>query len=147
MTLYVVITAVAVSLTTAAWLHWHKQAESLRRGRLQTRTVVEFDEWFEKYYATSGIQVGLVHDIYLSIAHALGVELTQLAPSDRFAVELGLGSNWLLDDSFEQCERDLPSIAAKYKRKIDKQGLRRCKTLGDLILYIGTSELKDGGFG
>jgi hypothetical protein len=60
------------------------------------RSCLSEDEFFERFYATSGIHKELLVEIVNHIAHEIGLPAGILRPADRFDVELAptKGTEW-----------------------------------------------------
>jgi hypothetical protein len=63
--------------------------------RLRARPIMEFDDWFEKYYPGSTLDRDVVRRFYAFMAEqAFPVHPTQILPTDRLAVDLSCTDRW-----------------------------------------------------
>jgi hypothetical protein len=86
-----------IAITIITLLGNHKWKRFFRE-----RSVMSFEDWYKLFYRDSGYPPGLVKCILGLYARELGVDPTQLRPSDRLEVELSFRTilNKCFCDSF-----------------------------------------------
>lgn len=95
------------------WMALYRSAERRRRRRFTQRPEVAFEEWYAKYYpASDDPSAASVKGVLEAIGRVIGVEPTQLHPSDQLEADLGLPDPYLLDDTGEWIEAELEEVAA-----------------------------------
>lgn len=99
MLLFQFILVTAASLSVAVFL---MVAERRRLKRISTREPIEFANWYSLFYGPdSGLSAQEVKSIIEVISNSIGVQATQLRPTDRFDRELSIPEAVPLDDTIE----------------------------------------------
>ncbi|MGH7267051.1 MAG: hypothetical protein ACREMB_19695 [Candidatus Rokuibacteriota bacterium] len=88
------------------------------------------DEFYERFYATSGLPKHLVTATLRSLAAALEMPEATLRPGDRFGEELKPVRGWELDDGTVVLSAELTDLAERAGIAIDLQNV---STLDDYI--------------
>jgi hypothetical protein len=99
MLLFQLVLVAMVSLSVGAFL-W--AADRRRLNRVSSRESIEFSCWYDLFYGSkSGLSAQKVQIVIQAIANAIGVQATQLRPTDRLDHELSIPEAGSLDDTIE----------------------------------------------
>jgi hypothetical protein len=99
----VLLVAVAISVVI-----FSLNAERKRRLRLSGRPTLVFAEWYDLYYrGRDDLPACDVQRIIDVIGAVIGIQATQLRPTDRLDSELSIPEAYPLDDSTESFEESL----------------------------------------
>jgi hypothetical protein len=113
---------------------WSSWTTTIAQKNIAGREVLSGTEFFDRYYFDSGIARDLVEDILQLVATELRVNVRQLRPTDRFAVELtpGRWNEW--DSGFAMLMTHLDVAARERRRTIDTP----VETVDDYIRAMAT---------
>ncbi len=99
-----VLIAVGAAFVAIFWM----VAEAKRRKLFSGRMAVEFSDWYNRYYGPeSGLAKEEVKLVIEVISRAIGVQATQLRPTDRLDRELSLPETTPLDETVYLLEQSL----------------------------------------
>jgi hypothetical protein len=99
----VLLTAVALSVVTFLMV-----AERRRLKRISTRETIEFSYWYDLFYGPeSGLPAQKVRSVIEVISNSIGVQATQLRPTDRFDCELSIPEAIPFDYTIEVLQESL----------------------------------------
>ncbi len=119
-----------VSLSVAAFL-W--AADRKRLNRFSDRESIEFPSWYSLFYGPeSGLSARKVKTIVEAISNSIGVQATQLRPTDRLDGELSIPEAGQLDDTIEIIQQHL---CEQLNQSIIIQ--RNWKTVDDIVRGVG----------
>jgi hypothetical protein len=113
---------------------WSSWTTTIAQKNIAGREVLSGTEFFDRYYFDSGIARDLVEDILQLVATELRVNVRQLRPTDRFAVELtpGRWNEW--DSGFAMLMTHL-DFAARHRRRTIETPV---ETVDDYIRAMAT---------
>ncbi|WNH54070.1 hypothetical protein [Stenotrophomonas oahuensis] len=104
-----------------SWLRrlWSTWKTTIAQRNIAERDALNSTEFYDRYYLGSGIAPDLVEEILQLVASELRVDVRQLRPADRFAIELtpGRWNEW--DSGFAMLMTHLDVIARDRRRTID----------------------------
>lgn len=110
-----------------------------KRARLENRTNLGEREFYELFYAGSGIPAEIVCALILEVSNATGIPPGKLRPTDRFASELSPPKGWEFDDCIAHIHWNVASLV----RKLRKTGLEipepKITTVDDYIRWMATA--------
>ena len=119
-----------------SWLRrlWRSWTTTIAQRNIAGREALSGAELFGRYYFDSGIAPGLVEEILRLVGTELRVNIRQLRPTDRFAVELtpGRWNEW--DSGFAMLMTHLDIAARERRRTIDTP----VETVDDYIRAMAT---------
>ena len=105
----------------------------LRRGRFRARPGRSFDNWFGEFYQDKQCDKEMIRGLYGAIGKDIGVDATQIYPSDRFEVELRCPEWWGPRGSeLEGTEVWMEEFLKPYRESIPG-GASTSKTVGQLV--------------
>jgi hypothetical protein len=105
MILVQLVLVATVSLSVVAFL-W--AADRRRLSRVSSRESIEFSHWYNLFYGPkSGLSARKVKIIIEAISSSIGVQATQLRPTDRLDRELSIPEAGPLDDTIEVVQQYL----------------------------------------
>ena len=113
----IVLVAGAIGAVVVMGRFW---SASLKRRRLRfaRRPLRPFVEWYEEFYGGRNLSREIVKEVHEWIAASIGVDISQIYPTDRFDRELKCPEWWVprgeeLDEAelrmvryFKQCEKE-----------------------------------------
>ena len=66
----------------------NRRARLVRRARILARPTMDRRQWYQVHFADTGVRYDVASDIVQRLARVLGVDATQLRPTDSFDAEL-----------------------------------------------------------
>lgn len=98
---------------------WRSWKTTIAQRNISEREALSGTEFYDRYYFESGIGPDLVEENLQLVASELRVDVRQLRPGDRFAIELAAGrwNEW--DSGFAMLMTHLDVIARDQRRTID----------------------------
>lgn len=112
---------------------WLRRQHALRRERFAGRDTPNYDEWYEQYYAKTGLPESDIKFVLDALASTVGVSPTQFLPDDRLDFELGFSSTrWAFDDPLAEFYEAMSDRAGDASRELWKNP-KDIRTLDDVI--------------
>jgi hypothetical protein len=106
-----------------------RRADKKMAERFVGREPIEFDEFYERYYA-SLLDRELVHELVEHVAHELSIPANKLRPDDQFELELKPLAGWEYDSGQNILFVEIKRLAKEGGKEID---LNTIRTLDDYI--------------
>lgn len=104
-----------------------------RRNRLRTRAKRSFDDWYVEFYREEHPDKQLITEIHEVIGNEVGIDPTQIYPTDRFDVELRCPEWWgLRGYELEGLEEWITYLLYK-NDKSPPAGFPTARTVGELV--------------
>jgi hypothetical protein len=127
-----VTTLVAVALVIVLLVLWWIPF-AVRAKRFSRRPILSFDEWYDRYYANTGLRRDLVAKVVNAFAGEVGVEPTSLQPTDRLDTELAVTLAGVpFDDAFELAELAIAQLVRETTRS-NLPNAETWETLDDVV--------------
>ena len=104
--------------------------------RLANRTILSKDEFYDKYYSSTGLSRELVAELIEDVGKAIELPAGLLRPGDQFNAELApLKGWWVMDDRLDLYDL-LIQLERRYNVKLDDSSI---ETVDALVKAIGTA--------
>lgn len=128
-----------VLFATGAYFH-HRWLRQRKITRVSTRAPLGPDQFYEKYYASSGLPKRVVLQLLKEVANASDIPVPLLRPEDRFTVELAPIKGWEFDDGLVELSWLTEDREKRFAGKVD---LSKIQTVDDYIRTIGQLECSE----
>jgi hypothetical protein len=105
--MYFYLAAFCILLSVAMLLLLYRSAQMERKRRFAGRRILSFDEWCNRFFPDREIDRVATRTLLECLSAEVGVEPTQIHPSDSIARDLTFGKWYLLEDSLDAATEQL----------------------------------------
>ena len=135
-----VLSLVLAVLITAGFLLTHWLSLKRREEVLGSRPRLPFEMWYQQYYPDEGPGRELTTRVLTALSADLGVDKSQILPTDRFTNELRC-SGWLGMEGhgLQGFERWLTDTELKTISDVEVEYIMRAQSVGELLQRLNDS--------
>lgn len=113
-------------------------AKQRRKKCLSSRPINSVEKWHEEFFAGQGLDQELVRRVCEALGKEIGVDATQIYPSDRFDRELACPEWWGdRGHELEDFEAWVVEFLCAHNRKLPKKYCWKAATVGEFIKELG----------